>query len=167
MTAITNSTLEPVAAPVIPAQVEPSLATPMLVSALGEHALTWLDNIVRLALGALVAWGMLSLVPAADLSFLAAFSAATGWLYLGNLADVERYRDAILFVVPTLFVWLVLSLGANNAALVALTLFTHVFISFVGAVARNTGTLQVLRLWSLLLGFQLVLLSYLVVTFLV
>ncbi len=59
-----------------------------------------------------------------------------------------------------------LGLGAGTATLVGLTLFTHVFLSFVGAFARVTGTLRLLRLWSLLLGIQLVLLMYLVNTFL-
>jgi hypothetical protein len=166
MTAITETTLETTATSTEAPATGTSFATPILWSAVGEHVLAWADNIARFAIGVLLAWGMLALAQWPDLSFLAAFSALTGLLYLGNMADVERYRDGILFVVPTLFVWVVLGLGAANASLVGLTLFTHVFLSFVGAFARNTGTLRLLRLWSLLLGVQLVLLVYLVNTFL-
>ncbi len=101
MTAATDTTLETVVTAVsVPAA--PSFAAPILWSAVREHVLAWVDNIARFALGVLVAWGMLALAQWPDLSFLAAFSALTGWLYLANLADVERYRDAILFIVPTL-----------------------------------------------------------------
>ena len=161
MTAITDTHLESIAAPIGSSVNEASLATPMLLSAIGEHALAWLDHIVRFGVGVLMAWGVLALAQAPGLSFLAAFSAGTGLLYVANMADVERYRDGVLFFVPALFVWVVLGLGAENATYVGLTLFTHVFLSFVGAFARNTGTLRLLRLWSFLLGFQLVLLVYL------
>lgn len=165
MTAITETTLETTATPA-EAPATTSFAAPILWSALREHVLAWVDNIARFAIGALLGWGMLALAQWPDLPFLAAFSALTGLLYMGNLADVERYRDGILFVVPALFVWGVLGLGSANASLVGLTLFTHVFLSFVGAFARNTGTLRLLRLWSLLLGVHLVLLIYLVNMFL-
>jgi len=165
MTAITDTNIETVAVPVKTRTTEASLISPMLVSAVRDHALSWLDNSVRFAVGALVAWGMLSLTQWPDLTFLAAFSAASAWLYIANLADVERYRDAVLFVVPALFIWVVLSLGADNPVLVGLSLFTHVFLSFVGAFAHHSGTLRMLRFWFVLLGFQLVLLIYLVSSF--
>lgn len=165
MTAITDTTLDsiPVAADI---SRTPSFARPMLVSALGEHALAWIDQVARFVAGALIALAILAGAGWPPLSFLAAFSAAGGLLYIANMADVERYRDGILFIVPTLFVWVVLSLGAGNAVLVGLTLFTQVFLNFVGAFARVTGTLRILRLWSLLLGFNLTLLIYLVGAFL-
>ena len=166
MTAITDHQLETVLTVPEKAPVQPSLTTPILVSAVREHVLAWVDNLLRFGVGALLAWGLVSVGPEPGLAVFAAISAATGWLYIANLADVERYRDAILFIVPTLFVWVVLALGVNDPTFVGLTLFTHVFMSFVGAFARNTGTLRLLRLWSLLLGFQLVLLVYLVVNFL-
>ena len=166
MTAITETTLKNGVTSAEAPVAKQAFAAPILWSALREHAIAWLDNIVRFAAGTLLAWGMLALAQWPGLSFLAAFSALTGVLYIANMADVERYRDGILFVVPTLFVWALLGVDAANPALVGLTLFTHVFLSFVGAFARNTGTLRLLRLWSLLLGIQLVLLIYLVNTFL-
>ena len=167
MTAITETTLETITNPVEAGNTSAAFVVrPMLLAALGEHALAWLDQTARFVVGGLLAWAMLALAQWPGLPFLAAYSAGASLLYLASTADVERYRDGILLLVPTLFVWVMLGLGAANAAVVGLTLFTHVFLAFVGAFTRITGTLHVMRLWSLLLGLHLVLLVYLVSVFL-
>ena len=96
------------------------------------------------------------------LPFLGAFSAGLGVLYLANLADVNRYRDAIFFIMPTLFIWGTLAVDHHRPELVALTWFTHVFIGFVGSFIRISGGIAELRIWSLLMGISVANLAYLV-----
>ena len=167
MTAITDTSLETTILSAPTSAELPTLIAPMFWSALREHVLGWLDYGVRLALGIALGVGLLAAAQWPSLGFLAAFSAASGLLYLTNLGDVERYRDSILFVVPTLFIWVMLGIDADNAALVGLTLFTHVFLAFFASFARVTGALREMRLWPLLLGLDLSFLIYLVNSFLV
>lgn len=166
MTAITDTRLEHTTDQDIVLSSANAVARPMLMAAMKEHVVAWLDQTARFAAGVALAMAALMLAQWPTLPFLAAFSGVGGLLYVANMADVERYRDSVLFLVPTLFIWVVLSLGAAQPVLVGLTLFTHVFLAFIGTFARVTGTLRQLRLWTLLLGFSLTLLAYLVLTFL-
>jgi len=138
----------------------------MLRSALDDHLRAWALGFALLGVGLLAAWAMLVLLGNPGLRFLAAFSAGASLLYIGNLADVQRYRDAIVFIVPALFIWSVLALDPGSAIIIGLALFTHVFLAFVATFSRAGGTLTELRLWPLLLGFNLTLLIYLVVNWL-
>ncbi len=133
----------------------------MMTSAVREHLRAWIEQIGKFLVGAVMAAIVLFALGGPGLPFLAAFSAALGALYLVNLADVVRYRDAIFFMVPTLFVWSLLAVDFRNSQLLALTWFTHVFLGFVGSFVRVSGGLAELRLWSMLLGFALVNLVYL------
>ena len=144
-----------------------AMTGPMLRSALNDHLRAWALGLVLLAVGLVAAWSMVVSLGDPGLSFLAAFSAGASLLYIGNLADVQRYRDAILFIVPALFIWSVLALDPGSAIIIGLALFTHVFLAFVATFSRTGGTLTELRLWPLLLGFYLTLLIYLVMNWLV
>jgi hypothetical protein len=130
------------------------------------HVRAWIEQVTRFMAGLAITWLLFNMLLQPDLEFLAALSAGFALLYIANLADVERYRDAIAFTVPALFIWLVLAFDFHNAALVGLTLFTHLFMAFFGSFVRTTGGLSDLRLWSLLLGVYLASLIYLVMTFL-
>ena len=166
MTAITNTTLENTTIEPVTVSDGDAVVRPMVLSALGDHAIAWLVGVMMFTAGILGAWGLLYALNWPDLSFLAAFSGALGLLYMGNLADVVRYRDAIVFTVPTLFIWTLLAMAPASAVMVGLALFTHVFLGFVGSFARTGGTLAELRLWPLLLGINLSFLIYLVSTWL-
>lgn len=139
-----------------------AVARPMMVAAVNDHVRAWVEHIIKFALGAVGAALILFLLSNPGLPFLGAFSAGLGVLYLANLADVTRYRDAIFFIVPTLFIWGMLGLDHHRPELVALTWFTHVFIGFVGSFVRTSGGIAELRIWSLLMGFSLVNLVYLI-----
>lgn len=138
-----------------------AVSRPMVTSAVQDHLRAWAEQIAKFVLGAGAAGSILFLLDGPGLPFLAAFSAALGTLYLANLADVKRYRDAIFFIVPTLFIWSLLAIDFRNLQLLALTWFTHVFLGFVGSFVRVSGGLAELRLWSMLLGFALANLVYL------
>ncbi|HVL02506.1 MAG TPA: hypothetical protein VM553_21950 [Dongiaceae bacterium] len=138
-----------------------AVSRPMMASALQDQVRAWIEHIIKFSLGAAGAAALLVLLDGPGLPFLGAFSAGLGMLYLANLADVTRYRDAIFFIVPTLFIWGMLVLDHHRLELVALTWFTHVFIGFVGSFIRTSGGIAELRIWSLLLGISLVNLVYL------
>ena len=109
-----------------------AVSRPMMVYAVNDHVRAWIEHIIKFVLGATGAALILFLLNNPGLPFLGAFSAGLGVLYLANLADVTRYRDAIFFVVPTLFIWGMLALDFHGNEGVALSWFTHVFLGFVG-----------------------------------
>src|SRR5690606_24820696 len=143
-----------------------AVARPLLMAAMKEHVVAWRDRPGRLAAGGGRARAAPMLARSPTLRCRAAFTGVGGLPSRANMAEVARYRDSVLFLVPTLLIWVVLRLGAAQPVLVGLTLFTHVFLAFIGTFARVTGTLRQLRLWTLLLGFSLTLLAYLGLTFL-
>lgn len=166
MTAITDTKIEGTAAEAVINVASTAALRPLLLAAAKDHAWAWLDQTARFAGGVLIALGALAAANWPGLSFLAAFSAMGALLYVANMADVERYRDGVLFLVPAIFVWVLLAWANTSPVAVGLTLFTHVFMAFFAAFANVTGTLRQLRLWSLLLGFSLTLLSYFVINLL-
>lgn len=163
MTAITDTKIEGAAAEVVVKGGSAAALWPLVLAAAKDHAWAWLDQTARFAGGVLIALGVLAAANWPGLSFLAAFSAMGALLYVANMADVERYRDGVLFLVPAIVVWGLLAWANTSPVAVGLTLFTHVFLTFFAAFANVTGTLRQLRLWSLLLGFSLTLLGYFVI----
>ena len=125
----------------------------MLLSAFSDNVTLTIMVIMRAAVGALAFWGLgisLPLIP--GLEFYAALSAAIGILYLANLSDVKSARDAIVSVVPATMVWSILIYDVNNAALVGVTLFTHLLVAFFAGFAKVSGSLRDLALWPVLFG---------------
>lgn len=125
----------------------------MLLSAFSENAAISIDVVSRAIIGAVLIWSIgASLTLQPGLSFFAALSAALSVIYLANLVDTKSVRDAIVFVVPAFLVWGILYYDATNAALVGLTLFTHLLLAFFAGFARVSGTLRDLALWPVLFG---------------
>ena len=144
-----------------------AITAPMLTSAVREnaHQLLW---ITTKALAAFVMVGafLFTLGDVIKVNFFAAWSAALAVLYIANLADVSRLRDAVSLTVPALFVWGVLAVGGQNAYLVGLALFTHLGVAFFASLARTSGSLKDSGIWSLLFGSSLAVMLYYVVYFL-
>jgi len=125
----------------------------MLLSAFNENAAISIDVVARTIFGAALVWAVGALlVIKPGLPFFGAFSAALSMVYLANLTDVKSTRDAIVSVVPTLLVWGILYYDAASAALIGVTLFTHLLLAFFAGFARVSGSLRDLALWPVLFG---------------
>lgn len=125
----------------------------MLLSAFSDNAILSTVVVMRAVVGALVFWSLGASLPLSPgLEFYAALSAAIGLLYFGNLSDVKGARDAIVSVVPAIMVWGILTFDMNNAALVGVTLFTHLMVAFFAGFSKVSGSLRDLALWPVLFG---------------
>lgn len=125
----------------------------MLLSAFNDNVILTIVVIMRAAVGALAFWLLgLSLPLNPGLEFYAALSTAVGVLYFANLSDVKSARDAIVSVVPAMMIWGILIYDVNNAALVGVTLFTHLLVAFFAGFSKVSGSLRDLALWPVLFG---------------
>ena len=140
----------------------------MLLSAFGERVVMALNVMLRVVLGGLLLWGVGGLLPLQPgLGFYGALSAAVGAIYLANLADVKGIRDTITSTVPAFLVWGILYFDVHNAALVGVTLFTHLMVTFFAGFARISGSLRDLSLWPVMFGGMAVVLADFIDRFLV
>ncbi len=139
------------------------VAKPMLLSALRENAAITVSVISKTLLSALAVAVVAALLPYAPaISFYSAFSASLGLIYIASLAYARGFRDAIVLIMPTVLIFAVLGFDSHNVALVGLTLFTHVFLSFTAGFSRAGGSLRDLGLWPVLFGVELMMLIFFV-----
>lgn len=145
-----------------------SLTGPMLSAALKENGLHVLWVVTRIVLAfLLVCLVTVVLQQYVQVNFYAAWSAMVAVLYLANMVDVVRLRDAVSLLVPGLFIWAALFYDATSAAIVGLTLFTHVVVAFFAGISRTSGSLRDIELWAYLLGAGVAVLGSFVTQFLI
>lgn len=125
----------------------------MLLSAFNENAALSVDVFFRAVVGALAFWLVGYVLPVVPgLEFYAALSGSIAVLYVANLADVSGIRDTIISIVPALMVWGILMFDVQSAALIGLTLFTHLLMAFFAGFSKVSGSLRDLALWPVMFG---------------